>query len=704
MKKYIIGWLALCLILAIGCQKEVSFEVGNKPSDGSLLSEVTGDCLPKTVNGTYVAAEPLVPATNTITVSVNVKETGVYTVYTDTVNGYFFRATGVFVTLGTNTVTLRSNGTPFSAGVNNFVVNYDTSTCDIAITVLPVGTKPGVCTLETSAGNCSGAVVGGSYATTNPLNFTNTVKISVNVTTIGTYTISTTTTNGMIFSGTGSFTTTGVQLVTLAGTGTPVTNGNTPIPLTVGTTTCNFIVPVGNPAIGTFGTTGAACTPANVSGTYTVGTALVSTTNTVQVQVNVTTAGVFSITTNTIDGITFAASGTFSTPTTTLVTLNGTGTPTSGGTKTFTVTFGTSTCTFSVPVSGPGGAAVFAANCATATPNGIYKAGTALTASNTITLPVTVTTAGTYNITTTPVNGMTFTGSGSLTLASTIITLTGSGTPTTAIVSNIPAPGTAACNIPINVVAAGSPVAVFSANCAGATLSGNYQAGTALTASNTITLPVTVTTAGTYTITTTPVNGMTFTGSGSLTLASTSITLTGSGTPTTAIVSNIPAPGTAACNVPITVTAGATIDWSFRIGTTTYQGKSSLPDIEYDITTPPFSILYYLGDNVAGDECSFTLIDLAGGVTATEQYASTSTGTINAAAFYFIDAGNTIDLVAQPADPGPPPTPAIGNMIFTITSHNTTTKTIIGTFAGTAFDLVSNTTKTITQGNFTAKY
>lgn len=702
MKRYIIGWLALCFVVVMGCQKEVSFEVGNSPSDGSLLSELTGDCLPKTVNGTYVAAEPLVPATNTITVSVNVKQTGVYTVYTDTVNGYFFRATGVFVTLGTNAVTLRSNGTPFSAGVNNFVVNYDSTTCDIAVTVLPVGTKPAVYTLETTAGNCSGALVGGSYATANPLNFTNTVKISVNVTAIGTYTISTTTINGMTFSASSSFTTTGVQLVTLAGTGTPVTNGNTTIPLTVGTTTCNFLVPVGNPAVGTLGTTAAACTPANVNGTYTVGTALVSTTNTVQVQVNVTTAGVFSISTNTVDGITFAASGTFSTPTTTLVTLNGTGTPTSSGTKVFTVTFGASTCTFSVPVIGSTGPAVFSANCATASPNGIYQVGTALTASNTITLPVTVTTAGTYNLSTTLTNGMVFTGSGSLTLVSTSITLTGSGTPATATISNIPAPGTTACNIPITVVAAGSPVAVFSANCAGATVNGTYQAGTALTVANTIILPVTVTTAGTYNVSTTLTNGMTFTGSGSLTLASTNITLTGSGTPTVATTSNIPAPGTTACTIPITVTAAPAIDWKFNIGATVYQGQSSLPDILYDVTTaPPFSILDYLGDNLAGDELSFTFIDLIGGVLANEQYTSTSTFTTNVAAFYFIAAGNTLDLTAEPATP---PGGPIGNMIFIVTSHNTTTKTIVGTFSGTAFDAISSTTKTITNGTFTAKY
>ena len=47
MKRYSIGWLALCLMMIMGCQKEVSFEVGNTPSDGSLLSEITGDCLTK---------------------------------------------------------------------------------------------------------------------------------------------------------------------------------------------------------------------------------------------------------------------------------------------------------------------------------------------------------------------------------------------------------------------------------------------------------------------------------------------------------------------------------------------------------------------------------------------------------------------------------------------------------------------------------
>ncbi len=92
MKKHLIYLLALSVILMNGCQKEVSFEAGKNASHGSLQSDVTGDCLPKTVNGAYVANTALAPATNTITVQVDVAKTGSYVVASDTVNGYYFRA------------------------------------------------------------------------------------------------------------------------------------------------------------------------------------------------------------------------------------------------------------------------------------------------------------------------------------------------------------------------------------------------------------------------------------------------------------------------------------------------------------------------------------------------------------------------------------------------------------------------------------
>jgi hypothetical protein len=152
----------------------------------------------------------------------------------------------------------------------------------------------------------------------------------------------------MTFSATGTFVATGVQVITLNGSGTPGSSGSTPFPVTAGSSTCTFSITVTSAAVGTLAGGPSACTPFTLSGTYTAGTALV-TSNTVQVQINVTTPGTYSISTNTVNGYSFSASGTAGTGTQT-VTLNGNGTPTAAGSNTFTVTFGSSTCTFVVNV------------------------------------------------------------------------------------------------------------------------------------------------------------------------------------------------------------------------------------------------------------------------------------------------------------------------------------------------------------------
>ncbi|MBK6383887.1 MAG: hypothetical protein IPF69_10580 [Chitinophagaceae bacterium] len=349
MKKHFLYWLVLGLIVIIGCQKESSFELGNTPAEGSLQSDVTGDCLPKTINGTYVATTPLVPTTNSITVSVNVTRTGTYIITTDTINGYFFRGTGTFTALGPTNVTLRGNGTPFAAGIDNFVVSYDSTICDIAVTVLPAGAGgPAVFTLDGAPATCIGAVVNGSYAISTALTATNTVTINVTVTTIGTYNI-TTTYQGMTFTKSGTFTTLGANTVTLVGSGTPTTAGVNTVPLPVGATTCSFVVNVSSPAVGTLGGSPAACTPSTVNGIYVVGTPMAAS-NSVQIQISVTTAGVYSISTNTVTGFSFAGTGTVAVGPNQLINLAATGTPTTAGPQTFLVTFGTSTCTFVVNV------------------------------------------------------------------------------------------------------------------------------------------------------------------------------------------------------------------------------------------------------------------------------------------------------------------------------------------------------------------
>ncbi|MCX6319561.1 MAG: hypothetical protein NTW29_19950 [Bacteroidetes bacterium] len=586
MKKLIICLLGLTLIGGIACQKELSFELGDTPAKGSLQSDVSGDCLPKSVNGLFVENIALVSTSNTITVSVNVTQTGTYTIGTDTVNGYYFRGVGTFTALGANTVTLRGFGTPFAQGVNNFVVSFDGTVCDIQVTVLPPGSGPAVFTLAGAPAACTTPVINGTYVTGGALNAANTVVLNVNVTTAGTYNVSTTATNGMTFAGTGSLLT-GAQTITLTGTGTPTAAGNTTIPVTVGASTCSFTISVLAPIAGTLGGGPGACTPVTINGTYTQGVALTAA-NTIQVQITTAAVGPYSVSTNSVAGISFSGTGTSNGATQT-ITLNGTGTPTASGPQNFTVSFGTSTCSFSLTIQGP---AVYTIDCPNVIVNGTYQVGSALGAPHTIDIPITVTTAGTYNIT-----------------------------------------------------------------------------GT--------------------------INGMTFSGTGTLTLASTNITLQGSGTPGTAGTSNLSI-GTPACIIPITVGAAPTIDWSFQIGATTYQGSTVPGGVTFDNTTfPPFTALDYLGDNVAAEDFNVGLIDIIGGINANETYTSNTALPVNIGTFYFTNA--TLDLTADPT------TPTV-TMSFRVTSHNTVTRTIIGTFSGTAVDAISSTNKTIANGTFTAVY
>jgi hypothetical protein len=340
--------------------------------------------------------------------------------------------------------------------------------------------------------------------------------------------------------------------------------------------------------------------------------------------------------------------------------------------------------------------------CSSANVAGVYAVGVPLAASNTVTLNVNVMTAGTYNVTAGPFQGMTFTGTGSIAVGAQTIVLIGTAAsiPTTAGANTVPVnAGGTNCSFVVTVV---SP-AVYTINCPGVVVNGTYQVGTALGASNFITIPITVTTAGPYSITAS-INGMTFANSGTLTLATTSITLNGSGTPTTAVGSpfNLSV-GTPACLIPITCTAAPATNWRFTVvGGATYQGTSStVPgDIEYNTTIlPPASFLFYIGFNVALDQFDLDLLDLTGGITATETYNTNSIGLTNAADFYFSDFAGTIDLQADQGQTAPP-----ANITYTITSHSTITKTIIGTFSGTAFDTISGTIKTITTGTFTIVY
>lgn len=340
--------------LIVSCQKELSYEAGL--GKGTLKKDATGgDCLPVSVNGNYIKDTLLKPTINFVDIQISVSEVGSYAIKTDTINGYSFNGAGFFTVQGLNTVRLIGYGKPLVSGFDMFTVKFDTSVCQFSVAVTSAGgggNTSAVFTLVGSPTSCTGATQSNNFYTTVPTNSSNTVNIKVDVTTAGSYTITTPLVNGVSFSATGSLGVGTNQSITLlANGGTPTATGSFPYTLTTTTpaSNCGFNLTVQaapTPATYTF-----EC-PSNPTpfGTYQAGLS----TSGDSVKINVTSigGGSYNITTSTTtssNGVTFTGSGVLpASPNPQSVTLFASGTPSAEGQYTYTLTGSgvTSTCTF----------------------------------------------------------------------------------------------------------------------------------------------------------------------------------------------------------------------------------------------------------------------------------------------------------------------------------------------------------------------
>ncbi|WP_312300445.1 hypothetical protein [Chryseobacterium sp.] len=205
--------------------------------------------------------------------------------------------------------------------------------------------------------DCSATQAMGSYVKGKELTSSNYLSVKVNVTKVGNYIISGTTSNGYNFYGTGVFLNTGIQTIQVPGQGIPqnIQTDNITLEANGAEVTCTptISVDVLSPA----GTYTMSCGSATANGVYKVGTALTAS-NTITLPVNVTALGSYTINTNTVDGISFSASGTFTATGNQNVTLQGAGTPSSTAVKTMTITSDSkggvsTTCTVNVIVVVP---------------------------------------------------------------------------------------------------------------------------------------------------------------------------------------------------------------------------------------------------------------------------------------------------------------------------------------------------------------
>ncbi len=223
------------------CQKQLDFGTGGA-SVGLLKKNVTGDCLPITVNG-FFKVDSVLTNDNYVDVQVDVSYEGTFDIKSDTVNGYSFSKTGS-VGKGLNTIRLYAGGKPLAAGINIFTIKYGASTCKFVSTVYGTGAGVAIYSLGGSPGGCTGFTVNGTYTAGSILLPANSVSLQVNVISPGTYTIFTNTANGISFSKTGTFLATGPQIVSINGTGTPIAGGNFNFTVTAATNSCTFSLTV----------------------------------------------------------------------------------------------------------------------------------------------------------------------------------------------------------------------------------------------------------------------------------------------------------------------------------------------------------------------------------------------------------------------------------------------------------------------------
>ncbi len=300
----------------------------------------------KKAHGSYSAGVEMT-SENYINVALNFSNPNLnnYEIISDTVNGIYFYTQGS--TGGSYIATsqkIYAYGTPVSDG--SFTYNLSNGyfgSCQMTIDFFDYTFGLGCLT------NQYGFFEGGEALTSDEV-----VVATVNVNKLGPYNMNSNTVNGYNLSSSGVFTTTGEQSVVLQANGTPI-NGHQLDILTISADngeTCATLVEVfDGTAIYSVGN-GGTCGAISVNGNYQSGNSL-NATHYIRIQVSVTETGPFTISTNTVNGYSFSATGSFASTGTQYVDLLSSGTPSNGPqTNNFTISGsnGSGGCTFNVNV------------------------------------------------------------------------------------------------------------------------------------------------------------------------------------------------------------------------------------------------------------------------------------------------------------------------------------------------------------------
>jgi hypothetical protein len=173
---------------------------------------------------------PSIPVTGvTQTITANVSPIGTYDISTNTVNGITFAGKGTFTgSAGVKEIVLTASGTPLEPISSTFTLNTEPSSYFIR-SVSPSSTNgTAVVDSYTPVGSTTGEMSSGNKIIVNVPSSIGAVvsqTITANVISTGTYNISAIN-NGVTFTSSGTFTTTGPQNIVLSASGIPTSAGN----------------------------------------------------------------------------------------------------------------------------------------------------------------------------------------------------------------------------------------------------------------------------------------------------------------------------------------------------------------------------------------------------------------------------------------------------------------------------------------------
>lgn len=373
-------------------------------------------------------------SSNKLLIPVTVSQAGTYDILVKTDNGYYYHSAGTFPSTGNYDLILQGVGSP--------ITGYNTGEKGDQMTVTLNGRnsncKPHTFVQKADVAyelNCASIALEGGLFIGVPLTDKNKLTIELDVRNTGNWNIRTNTVNGISYSGSGSFTTIGIQEIELLGRGIPIQSGAIQLVLTSnsasGNTNCPGIEAIVKDVALTMN-----CPDIKVEGNYKEGVAL-NDTNYIVLPVKVLAPGKTTISTNILNGMQFTSGEVvleFNEAKNNIqnIVLKSTAmTPNVVGQYKFTITANKgaqATCSVSVNVVAQDIAYTFICNDISV--NGKYAPKIAMDASNYVQIKVNVQYKGDYEIKTNEVNGISFEAKGTFTTTGeqTVI-LKASGTP-----------------------------------------------------------------------------------------------------------------------------------------------------------------------------------------------------------------------------------------------------------------------------------